>query len=127
LLRLREWVFLARWQDLATILLHQIKVWVDLVNPVPVQVEHLVQLVPVAHLVQVEHLVQQVLAELLVQVDSLHVQVPVPQVVRQAELLLLVPLVVDQVLVAAVAVAAQPVLSVKVDLVTLLRQESRRE
>jgi hypothetical protein len=126
LLLLREWVFLARWQDLATILLHQTKVWVEQVNRILVQVGH-VQLVQVAQLVQVEHLVQLVLAELLVQVDLLHVQVPVPQVVRQVELQLLVLLVVVQVLVAVVAVAAQRVLSVKVDLVTLQRQESRRE
>jgi hypothetical protein len=126
LLLLREWVFLARWQDLATILLHPTKVWVEQANLVLDQADH-VQLVQVDHLDQVVLQDLLVLGELLVQVDLLHVQVPVLQVVRQAELLLLVLLVVAQVLVVAVAVAAQPVLSVKVDLVTLLRQESRRE
>jgi hypothetical protein len=47
--------------------------------------------------------------------------------VRQVELQASVALVVDQVLVAAVAVVAQLVHSVRVDQETLLRLESRRE
>jgi hypothetical protein len=47
--------------------------------------------------------------------------------VLQAELQALVVLVVDQVLVAAVAVVAQQVHSVRVDQETLLRLESQRE
>jgi hypothetical protein len=121
LLPTRAWVFHAQWQDRVTTHSHPIKVWVARVNQVAVQVD-LVQLVPVVlhldrvDLVQLEqedrqeqpHLVQLVL-------------------VLQAELQVSVVLVVDQVLVAAVAVVAQLVHSVRVDLETLLRLESQRE
>jgi hypothetical protein len=104
------------------------KVWDVLVNPTPVQVD-LVQLVLVAHLAQEAQLVQLVPVVQVAQVDSLLVQVA-HQVVPQAELRVehqvSVLQVVDQVLVVAVAVAARQVLSVRVDLVTHLRQESRR-
>jgi hypothetical protein len=125
LLQLRAWVFLARWQDLATILSQLTKAWVDLVNQVLVQVGH-VQLVLVVHLVQVVHLVLLVLVDLLVQVDLLHVQA-VHLLVLQVVLQDLVLQVVVQVLVVVVAVAVRLVLSVRVDLVTLQRLESQRE
>jgi hypothetical protein len=125
LLQLRAWEFLAQWQDLATILSLLTKAWVDLVNQVLVQVDH-VLLVPVAHLVQVVHLALLVLVDLLVQVDSLHVQV-VRLLVLQVEPLHLVLLVVVRVLVVVVAVAARLELSVRVDHVTLQRLESLRE
>jgi hypothetical protein len=123
LLLLRVWVFLARWQDLAIILSHLTKAWVDLVNLV--QVGH-VLLELVAHLVQVVHLVLLVLVDLHVQVDLLHVRVVhllelqvVPQVLVLRE--------VVQVLVVVVAVAAQLVLLVRVDQEVLQRLESQRE
>jgi hypothetical protein len=125
----REWVFLVQWQDLVTILLQLTKVWVVLVNPIPVQVD-LVQLELVAHLVQVAQLVQQEPVVLVVQADLHLVQVAQPavlQVVHRVEHQLSALQVVAQVLVVVVAVAAQQVLLVKVDLVTHLRQESRRE
>jgi hypothetical protein len=123
LLLLRVWVFLARWQDLAIILSHLTKAWVDLVNLV--QVGH-VLLELVAHLVQVVHLVLLVLVDLHAQVDLLHVRVVhllelqvVPQVLVLRE--------VVQVLVVVVAVAAQLVLLVRVDQEVLQRLESQRE
>jgi hypothetical protein len=125
LLRLKEWEFLAQWHDLETILSLQTKAWVDQVNLVLVQVELLVQLVLVVHQDQAELLVQLVLVELHVQVDLLHVQVVHP-VVLQAELQVLVLREVVQVLVAAVAVAVQLVLSVRVDQEVHLRLESQR-
>jgi hypothetical protein len=126
LLQHRAWEFLAQWHDLETILSLQTKAWVDQVNLVLVQVELLVQLVLVVHQDQAELLVQLVLVELHVQVDLLHVQVVHP-VVLQAELQVLVLQEVVQVLVAAVAVAVQLVLSVRVDQEVHLRLESRRE
>jgi hypothetical protein len=127
--QLRAWVFLARWQDLATIPSQLTKAWVDLVNQVLVQVDH-VQLVQVVHHVQVVHLVLLVLVlvlvDLLVQVDLLHVQA-VHLLVLQVVLQVLVLQVVVQVLVVVVAVAVRLVLSVRVDLVTLQRLESQRE
>jgi hypothetical protein len=125
LLQLRAWVFLAQWQDLATILSQLTKVWVDLVNQVLAQVDH-VQLVLVAHHVQVVHLVLLVLVDLLVQVDLLHVQVVHLRVLQEV-LQDLVLQVAVQVLVVVVAVAVRLVLSVRVDLVTLQRLESQRE
>jgi hypothetical protein len=123
LLLLRVWVFLARWQDLAIILSHLTKAWVDLVNLV--QVGH-VRLALVAHLVRVVHLVLLVLVDLHAQVDLLHVRVVhllelqvVPQVLVLRE--------VVQVLVVVVAVAAQLVLLVRVDQEVLQRLESQRE
>jgi hypothetical protein len=109
--------------------LQVIKVWVDQVNLV-LDLVDLVRPEPVARHVQVDLLDQQVLVELVVQVDLLLVQVVhlvVRQVLPQAELQALVLQVVAQVLVVVVAVVAQPVLSVKADLVTLQRLESRRE
>jgi hypothetical protein len=126
LLQHRAWEFLAQWQDLETILSQAIRAWVEQVNLVLVQVEHLVQLVQVALQDQVELLVQQVLAELLVQVDLLHVQVVHPAGL-QAELQVLVLQEDVQVLVAVVAVAVQLVLSVRVDQEVHLRLESQRE
>ena len=75
---------------------------------------------------QVELLVQLVLADLLVQVDLLLVLV-VHLVVLQAELQVSVLREVVQVLVVVVAVAVQPVLSVRVDQEVHLRLESQRE
>ena len=126
MLQHRAWEFLAQWQDLETILSLLTKEWVDQVNLVLVQVEHLVQLVQVVLQDQAGLLVQQVLAELLVQVDSLHVQVVHPAVLQ----LVLQVLVLQedvQVLVAVVAVVAQLVLSVRVDQEVHLRLESQRE
>jgi hypothetical protein len=125
LLQLRAWEFLAQWQDLEIILSLLTKAWVDQVNLVLVQVDH-VQLVLVAQAVQVELLVQLVLEELRVQVDLLHVQVVHP-VVLQVVLQDLVLQVVVQVLVAVVEVAVQLVLSVRVDQEVHLRLESQRE
>jgi hypothetical protein len=122
----RAWEFLARWQDRETILSQAIRAWVEQVNLVLVQVEHLVQLVQVVLQDQADLLVQQVLAELLVQVDLLHVQVVHP-VGLQAELQVLALQEDVQVLVAVVAVAVQLVLSVRVDQEVHLRLESRRE
>jgi hypothetical protein len=124
LLLLRVWVFLARWQDLAIILSHLTKAWVDLVNLV--QVGHVRLALVAAHLVQVVHLVLLVLVDLHAQVDLLHVRVVhllelqvVPQVLVLRE--------VVQVLVVVVAVAAQLVLLVRVDQEVLQRLESQRE
>ena len=75
---------------------------------------------------QVELLVQLVLADLLVQVDLLLVLV-VHLVVLQVELQVSVLREVVQVLVVVVAVAVQPVLSVRVDQEVHLRLESQRE
>jgi hypothetical protein len=125
----RAWVFPAQWQDRVTILLQVIKVWVAQVNRAPDLVD-LVQQVLVARVVQADLLVQQVLVAQVVQVDLLHVQVGhpvVPLVAHREELQVLVLQVVAQVLVAVVAAAAQRVLSVRVDLVTLQRLESLRE
>ena len=125
MLRLKEWEFLAQWQDLETIHSLLTRAWVDQVNLALVQVD-LVQQVLVAHLVQVELLVQLVLADLLVQVDLLLVQV-VHQVVLQQVLQVLVLQVVVQVLVVEVAVEVQLVLSVRVAQEVHLRLESQRE
>jgi hypothetical protein len=120
----KEWVFLARWQDLATILLQQTKVCLDLVNQA-VQVD-LVQLVPVALHVQVDHLDLLVLVELLVQVDLLLVLAE-HLVVHQLEHLVLVLLEVVQVLAVAVAAVALLELSVRVAHAAHRRLESLRE
>jgi hypothetical protein len=125
LLRLKEWEFLAQWQDLETILSLLTKAWADQVNLALVQVG-LVQLVLVAQSVQVELLVQLVLADLLVQVDLLLVQV-VHRVVPQQVLQDLVLQAVVQVLVVVVAVAVRLVLSVRADQEVHLRLESQRE
>jgi hypothetical protein len=122
--RLKEWVFLVRWRDLATILLQQTKVCLDLVNQA-VQVD-LVQLVPVALHVQVDHLDLLVLVELLVQVDLLLVLAE-HLVVHQLEHLVLVLLEVVQVLAVAVAAVALLELSVRVAHAAHRRLESLRE
>jgi hypothetical protein len=120
----KEWVFLARWQDLATILLQQTKVCLDLVNQT-VLVD-LVQLVQVALHVQVDHLDLLVLVELLVQVDLLLVLAE-HLVVHQLEHLVLVLREVVLVLVVAVAAVAQRELSVRVAHAAHQRLESLRE
>jgi hypothetical protein len=126
--QLRAWASRVRWLVRVTILLQLTKVWVAQVNPIHVQAD-LVQLEPVVHLARVVLLVRLVLVEALVQVDLLLVQL-VHLVELQVELRVArqvsVLRAVVQELVAAVAVAAQRVLLVKVVRVTHLRLESRR-